>query len=1007
MKKEFLTFLILALGVATTAPVDAQQRAAQNRRRPQATASATAATPTTAPASAAASSASAAPERSTARPEGAPNGPNAAPGRTGGPGFGGARPGAFALTRVRMEAIQAARGEDNKIDVKKFETEFAKGAKALDGDSDGVLSTEELAPQFNGPQGRPGGPAAPGEGGPNAERRRPGRAGAEEGGAPNARRERPQGAQGAQGQRGPNGQGGFPGGPNGQGGPGGFPGAPGQGGPGGFPGAPQAPRESGWDKALAAATAEDGSVELAKLTAEVSKAVKAADADSDGFLDDAESREFNGFGGFGGGNFAPPAGMATRMAVESPRRKAVETATNADGAVEIAKFRSEFKSLLKAGDADGDGKLSNDEAQKMQEKEAEEMRKRFEEMRANGEAGGPGGLGMGGRGGFPGGPNGQGGPGAGGRGGFGRGMFGPNENGEIVLADLPEQMPEEMRATMKEADKNGDGKLDADESAAMREAMQAQMRERFQQRAGQDGEGRGPGAGTGGRRGQFGQNGQDGESGRPGARERRGADGEENAERGPGRGGMPGGFPGAPGQGGPGMGGRGGFPGMGGGFGGGFPGGFGGMRRAMSNAVQKAVNETIDDKGALDLAKFDAELAKRLADCDNEDDGLLDALEQEEAFGRSPFGRRGQGGPNAGAGGFPGAPGRPGAGAPNQRGERPNAGANERGSRGGNANGREAGRSNARGAENRRPEDDPRMQTWGIPTPDDSFVAVAANPTFKFGKGAKNTGAGEKEAIEAPYAIGVYEVRNREYKEFVDATGRKELPKGWADGTYPAGTKNCPVVGVTLKDVEDYCAWLATQHEGWTFRLPTEAEFENAAAGPKKLLYPWGAKGDFAYSKGELTTNCQYNGAVVADFADAEITVGAKTGKAGDLAKLSVRGVVSKEGWRDAKTKTGFTYSETFAKNSANGRFLVPVNKYGAESPYGMIGAAGNAAEMTSTVVGGKNVVRGGSWYSTAEECATTWRGETVDPTKGDPRVGFRVVAVRTDAPAPNAPAAE
>ncbi len=970
MKKEFLTFLILALGVATTAPVDAQQRAAQNRRRPQATASATAATSANAPAPGAASDASAVPERPTARPEGAPNGPNGGPGRAGGPGFGGPRAGAFALTRVRMEAIQAARGEDGKIDVKKFETEFAKGAKALDADSNGVLSGEELAPQFNGPQGRPGGPAAPGEGGPNVGRRQAGRAGAEEGGAPTARRERPQGAQD---RRGPGGQGGFPGGPNGQGGPGGFSGAPGQGGPG----APQAPRESGWDNALAAATAEDGSIELAKLNAEVAKALKAADADSDGFLTEAEAREFNGFGGFGGfggGNFAPPVGMATRMAVESPRRKAVETATNADGAVEIAKFRSEFKSLLKAGDADGDGKLSNDEAQKMQEKEAEEMRKRFEEMRANGEGGGPGGPGMGGRGGFPGGPNGQGGPGAGGRGGFGRGMFGGNENGEIVLADLPEQMPEEMRATMKEADKNNDGKLDADESAAMREAMQAQMRERFQQRAEQNGEnGRGANA-----------------------RNRRGA---QDGEEGPGRGGFPGGpnGQGGPGGFGGGMPGMGGGPGMPGGFGGGMPGmpggmgGFGGMRRGSSNAVQKALNETIDDKGTLDLAKFDAALAKRLADCDNEDDGMLDALEQEDAFGRSPFGRRGQGGQNAGLGG---APGRPGAGAPNQRGERgerPNAGPNERGSRGGNGN--------ARGSENRRPEDDPRAQTWGIPTPDDTFVAVAANPTFKFGKGAKNEGVGEKSAIDAGYAIGVYEVRNREYKEFVDATGRKELPKGWADGTYPAGTKNCPVVGVTLKDVEDYCAWLATKHEGWTFRLPTEAEFENAAAGPKKLLYPWGAKGDFAYSKGELTTNCQYNGAVVADFADAEITVGAKTGKAGDLAKLSVRGAVSKEGWRDAKTKTGFTYSETFAKNSANGGFLVPVNKYGAESPYGMIGAAGNAAEMTSTVVGGKNVVRGGSWYSTAEECATTWRGETVDPTKGDPRVGFRVVAVRIDAP--------
>ena len=191
MKKEFLTFLILALGVATTAPVDAQQRAAQNRRRPQATATATAtvATPATAPATDGASEdASAAPERpANARPNGGANG---APGRAGGPGFGGpqGRPGAFTLTRVRMEAIQAARGDENKIDIAKFETEFAKGAKALDGDSDGVLSTEELAPQFNGPQGRPGGPGAPGEGGPNVERRRPGRTGDGEEGAANVRK---------------------------------------------------------------------------------------------------------------------------------------------------------------------------------------------------------------------------------------------------------------------------------------------------------------------------------------------------------------------------------------------------------------------------------------------------------------------------------------------------------------------------------------------------------------------------------------------------------------------------------------------------------------------------------------------------------------------------------------------------------------------------------------------------------------------------------------------------
>ena len=292
-----------------------------------------------------------------------------------------------------------------------------------------------------------------------------------------------------------------------------------------------------------------------------------------------------------------------------------------------------------------------------------------------------------------------------------------------------------------------------------------------------------------------------------------------------------------------------------------------------------------------------------------------------------------------------------------------------------------------------------RFQAMRVPTPNDSFVGVVANPDFKFSKARKEGGSAEKSPIEADYAIGKYEVRNREYKEFVDATKRETLPKYWVDGTYVKGTKNCPVVGITLKDAQDYCDWLTSQNEeGWTFRLPTEAEFENAAAGSKKQRFPWGTASEITYLKGVLTTNCLYNGAVLADLIeqDASVSIGGKKQKVADFAKITNKGVVGDEGWRDTAKKAGFTYSDLFAAKVKQGGFVAPVNKYREnESPYGCVGMAGNAAEWTTSVVDGKNVARGGSWYSTIDECAATARGELKDPAKGDPTVGFRVVAER------------
>jgi formylglycine-generating enzyme required for sulfatase activity len=80
------------------------------------------------------------------------------------------------------------------------------------------------------------------------------------------------------------------------------------------------------------------------------------------------------------------------------------------------------------------------------------------------------------------------------------------------------------------------------------------------------------------------------------------------------------------------------------------------------------------------------------------------------------------------------------------------------------------------------------------------------------------------------YLIDKYEVSNQKFAKFMKATGHA-APAYWDDPRLNGDSQ--PVVGVNWYDAKAYCEW-----EGK--RLPTEAEWENAARGPEGLLYPWG-----------------------------------------------------------------------------------------------------------------------------------------------------------------------
>jgi len=181
-----------------------------------------------------------------------------------------------------------------------------------------------------------------------------------------------------------------------------------------------------------------------------------------------------------------------------------------------------------------------------------------------------------------------------------------------------------------------------------------------------------------------------------------------------------------------------------------------------------------------------------------------------------------------------------------------------------------------------------------------------------------------------------YEVTNEQYREFEEASGRRE-PAFWDRDGWDQPRQ--PVVGVNWHDAAAYCEWPGV-------RLPTEAEWEYAARGDMQY--------DYATATGKLSH---------------------------DLA--NIKGTEGKDKW---------------AHTSPVGRF--PANPFGLHDMCGNVWdwcsslyksypyRADDGREDLKDKAG-ERVFRGGSWHSGSAVVRCAYRDWTL-PGDGDWRFGFR-----------------
>jgi len=258
------------------------------------------------------------------------------------------------------------------------------------------------------------------------------------------------------------------------------------------------------------------------------------------------------------------------------------------------------------------------------------------------------------------------------------------------------------------------------------------------------------------------------------------------------------------------------------------------------------------------------------------------------------------------------------------------------------------------------PEPGAPCKTWREPVTGMAFVWVPGG-CFEMGTPASEKGRGSDEGPVHKVCVdgfwmGQYEVTNAQFRRFRSGHDSKEYKGNTLNGD------NQPAVYVSWNNAKAFADWLRQKNSGkYTFRLPSEAEWEYACRAGTKTARFWGDDPNEA---------CGY-----ANVHD-------RTSKQ-----------VNKFKWENHNCDDGYAVTATVGSFKANelclNDMLGNVWEW-SEDWYGKY-SSGSQKNPKGPSGGSNRVIRGGSWYNLPRDVRCGRRSDD-HPGNTNRNLGFRLV---------------